>query len=174
MQRLYYLTDTLDAAENVTQDLLNHGVLKNQLHWVAKNDGELERHQLPTATAFDTTDLIPAGESGLLIGALAGTLGCLFLYGSGLSASIEPIAYVGIFVLSIGLFTWLGGFIGLSLNHYKLATFKPALENGQKLLMIDTPTDASGAIQRFMSHHPEAIIAGSGSTWNNPLHPHHL
>ncbi|BFM10456.1 hypothetical protein R50072_06090 [Simiduia litorea] len=174
MQRLYYLTSTLQAAEQITSDLLNHGVFKHQLHLVAKNDGALEQHHLPTASPLDTTDILPAGEGGLLIGLFVGACACAGLYAYGLDAKTNWIAYVGLLVLCTGLFTWLGGFIGIGLQHYKLGFFKKELDAGNILVMVDTPSEKRLSVENLMAHHPDAVAAGSGSTWNNPLHPAHL
>ncbi|MDN3638577.1 hypothetical protein QWY82_07145 [Simiduia curdlanivorans] len=174
MQRLYYLTKTLQAAEHVTSDLLNHGLFKHQLHLIAKNDGELEQHHLPTASPLETTDILPAGEGGLVIGLVVGACACLGLYAYGLDIKTYWMAYVGLMVLCTSFFTWLGGFIGIGLRHYKLGMFKDELDAGSILVMVDTPTERRTAVESLMAHHPDAVAAGSGSTWNNPLHPAHL
>lgn len=171
MQRLYYLADSAEAASHITHDLSVQGLAPNKVHLVAKNDAELERRHLPTANILETTDLLPAGESGLLLGLTTGGLACMLMWAGGWLNQAGPLAYIGLFIFCTGLGTWLGGFVGLSQRHYKLHGFKEALNKGQVLVMVDTD---SPQIVRMMSHHPEAHAAGNGSTWNNPLHPHQL
>ncbi|AFU98866.1 hypothetical protein [Simiduia agarivorans] len=171
MQRLYYLADNAEAASHITNDLCLQGLPPGNVHLVAENDAELERRHLPTANLLETTDLLPAGESGLLLGLAVGSLACLLMWAGGWLSEAGPLAYIGLFIFCTGLGTWLGGFVGLSLRHYKLTGFKAALDRGKVLVMVDTD---SPRIARMMSHHPEAQAAGNGSTWNNPLHPHHL
>lgn len=172
MQRLYYLADNIQAAEHLTEDLQNQGVTRNHVHLVAANDTELERHHMPTATPLDTTDLLPSGEGGLLLGASIGLLACVGLYVTGWVDNL--LAYLGLFIFCTGFGAWLGGFVGINRRHYKLAQFDGAIRKGQVLVMIDAEPDATGLIERFMSHQPQAQLAGRGSTWNNPLHPQHL
>ncbi|MBB3169414.1 hypothetical protein [Simiduia aestuariiviva] len=172
MQRLYYLADSIQAAEHLTEDLQNHGVTRDHVHLVAANDAELERHHMPTATPLDTTDLLPAGEGGLLVGASLGLIACVTLYLTGWVSS--SLAYVGLFIFCTGFGTWLGGFVGITRRHYKLEQFDEAIQQGHVLVMIDADAESSSAIERFMQHQPQAQLAGRGTTWNNPLHPAHL
>lgn len=173
MQRLYYLADDISAAEHLTEDLQRQGITRDHLHLVANNDTELERHHMPTASPLETTDLLPAGESGLLAGAALGLLACVLLYTAGIAGD-APLAYVGLFIFCTGFGAWFGGFVGIGRPHYKLNPFAKALSSGSVLVMIDTHEQESDQIERFMSHQPHAALAGKGSTWNNPLHPAHL
>ncbi|UTA47291.1 hypothetical protein L1F30_14105 [Simiduia sp. 21SJ11W-1] len=172
MQRLYYLADNIQAAEHLTEDLQSQGVTRNHVHLVAANDAELERHRMPTASPLETTDLLPAGEGGLLVGASLGLVACVGLYLTGWVDS--TLAYLGLFLFCTGFGAWLGGFVGINKRHYKLEQFEGAIRNGHVLVMIDTEPEAAGLVERFMAHQPKAQLAGRGSSWNNPLHPHHL
>lgn len=171
MQRLYYLADDAQAAGHIANDLRAQGVTTNHLHLVAENDADLVRNHLEPASPLETTDLLPAGEGGLLVGIALGITACTLSWLTGLLPASSPLAYLGLFIFFTGLGAWFGGFIGLSRRHYKLAGFRDALKKGQVLVIVDTDSDQ---IARLMNHHPVAHAAGRGSTLNNPLHPNHL
>lgn len=170
MQRLYYLADDMDAASHLSTDLISHGVQRHQLHLVANREAELWRRNLPAANPLHTTDVVPASEGGLLAGLSLGIVACVLVYTNRWLISADGLAYVGLLIFCTCLGTWLGGFVGLSLRHYKLVAFQPALDQGRVLVMVDVDQDRAADIARFMSHHPDAQPAGHSSNWNNPLH----
>lgn len=171
MQRLYYLAEDVAAAHRIAHDLQCQGVSAGDLHLVADNPADLATHQLSGASLLETTDLLPASESGLLLGIALGSLACTLAWVGGWLTLAGPLAYVGLFIFFAGLGSWLGGLVGLSLDHYKLAQFQPALQKGQVLMMVDSD---SPRIEQLMRYQPQAHLVGLGSSWNNPLHPQQL
>lgn len=172
MHTLMYLMPRLDIADAMVASLRQMGVSEDAYRVVSQDEDGIRRHHLHDATLLDKTDVVHAGERGGLIGAMLGLvfasvllatqpLGVAFGWG-GMMLSVLLIALFG---------AWVGGMVGLSHEHYKLAPFHDALACGHYLLMIGVRDDAKAAeIEMAMLRaHPEAIFVADDETLVNPF-----
>lgn len=163
MKRLYYLTDSLDSAENISIDVHDAGITDAHFHILSRDQSGLYRRQLHSANLFHQNNVLQGCERGLLIG--AGT-GALLIFGS-YFASYQPAVWTTLgIILFCGLAgTWLGGFIGIQQENYKIRQFHHALEAGRYLVMIDVQPDQAKRIRKIMEgFHREAHWCGDDTT----------
>ena len=166
MKRLYYLTDTIDSTENVSNDLHAAGIDDWHFHVLSKDEAGLYTHHLHSANWFQQYDLLGCALRGALIGFVVGLLVAAIIGGTSLLGS--PISTLGaVFtVLIITMFgTWVGGLVGLQTENHKVVRFHKALEDGKYLIMVDIDPKQQHTVQKPMKiHHPEATLASADRT----------
>ncbi|MFC4260206.1 hypothetical protein ACFOZ5_14380 [Marinobacter lacisalsi] len=169
MKRLFYLVDSIDSVDEISDDLHKHGVTDWRFHIVSKDEAGLFRHHLHTASILDRTDLPRFVERGVLIGALAGVLvvGTLSLI---IGLSFPMGAWIALFAFSVVAGGWLAGFGGIQSENYRIRRFHDDIEAGKYLVMVDVPKQDEEEMKRLMgARHPEAVLQGEGSSFNNPF-----
>ncbi len=167
MKRLYYLTDNIDKAESISNDLHRSGISDWNFHVVSQDEAGLYRHHLHGTSFLGKTDLIHTAERGALLGVAAGVIAALIL-SMFITTNLLIDALVILFFACFG--AWLGGLIGLGMTNYRLVKFEGPLSEGHYLLMIDVSKDNHDEVERIMlAHRMNAIKAGEGSSFNNPF-----
>ncbi|EON93724.1 hypothetical protein MARLIPOL_02335 [Marinobacter lipolyticus SM19] len=169
MKRLFYLVDSIDSVQNISDDLHQRGVTDWRFHIVSKDEAGLYTHRLHSASVLDKTDLPRFVERGMLIGAL---FALFFVVPLALWGGLEwPMAaYVAMGAFAIIAGGWLGGFGGISTENYRIRKFHGDIEAGRYLVMVDVPKKHVSQMEELMAlNHPEAELQGEGSSFNNPL-----
>ena len=158
MRRLFFLIPTVEQTEAIVSELEDFGVPHKHLHAVASIDQSLQA--LPEANVWQRTELAHGLEWGTGIGGTAGLLGGL------MTVAFPPGGIVlGGGALLIGAAAGAGvgaAVMGLIKGHehnHQLDDFKPEIEQGEILLMVDIPRqDVDEVSDIILSHHPEAHI----------------
>ncbi len=163
MKRLYFLIPSVNSAKQIVDELLLARIEERHIHIVAKDHTPLEDANLPEAGLLEESDFVPALERGLAVGGATGLL-------AGVAAVTFPPAglilgggaILATSLLGAGMGGWVGSMIGVSVPNTQLDKFHDALEQGQMLMMIDTPKARVDEIGELIkSHHPEAHIEGT-------------
>jgi len=167
MKRLYYLSPTIDSAEQVSNDLHEKGITDWHFHIVSKDEAGLYSHKLHSATLFQRTDVVRFVERGLMSGAV---LGLLFTM---------PLAYIANFTFNVWLAitffcvlfaSWAGFIGGITQENYRIQSFHEQISQGQYLIMVDVQKQHEELIRCVMAvRHPEALIQGKSSIFTNPF-----
>jgi hypothetical protein len=160
-RRIYWLMPDLASARRVMHDLVQARVDAAHIHFAGPEGADMRG--LHAANVWQTSDLLHAAESGLVIGSVMGVV-------VGLAAALLfPIVGEGpqwevAAVLAVlgGLFgAWSSSMIGISIPSPRLARFQSAIASGQVLLMVDLPRARVADIEALLeSAHPEARFAG--------------
>lgn len=138
MRRLYYLIDDLPTTEKLVQALRERGMAEGSYHVLAYDDDGVVRRHLHNATIWQRRDLVHWGERGLMLGLLVGTVFALWLaLAKPLGVGLSWLAFGFVIALITAFGTWVGGFIGISHENYKVEPFHDDLQAGRCLLMID-------------------------------------
>ena len=169
MKRLFYLVDSIDSVDEISDDLHAHGVTDWRFHIISKDEAGLFRHHLHTASVLDRTDLPRFVERGVLIGALAGVLvvGTLSLI---VGLNLPMGAWIALFAFAVVAGGWLAGFGGIQSENYRIRRFHDDIEAGKYLVMVDVSKRDLQEMKRLMGErHPEAALQGEDSSFNNPL-----
>jgi hypothetical protein len=144
----------------VDEFLLEHIEWKH-IHVIAKRDTPLE--DLPEASFWQKSDIIPAMERAVPMGGATGML-------CGLAAlALQPHLVVagGAILLAtsltgVGVGAWLGGMIGLNVGSTRLKQFEEAIERGELLVIADVPRDRVDEIsERIKKTLPDAEPEGT-------------
>ncbi|MDY0007979.1 MAG: hypothetical protein RBS22_14255 [Spongiibacteraceae bacterium] len=169
MKRLYYLTDSMDIADRVSERLQAAGLADWNFHVLSRDEAGVYRRHLHGATPFHRRDIIRGGERGALIGAALGLLAATFIVNvMQQSTSVETVAFAVIVVVFTLFGAWDGGMVGLALDNHKIARFRDDIYAGRHLLLIDVPRKHAQAVHTLMRQF-EASPAGEGSTLISPF-----
>ena len=164
MRRIYFLVPDISVARRIIDELLLARVDERHLHVLAKSGTPLE--DLPEASVFQQSDIVPATQRGLAMGGATGLLAGLV----GLALPGAPVAAAGGVLLAsslagAGFGAWLGGMAGLNVGNTRLQQFTDAIEQGSLLVMADVPRDRVEQIEaRVRVHLPDVEIDGTEPT----------
>jgi hypothetical protein len=159
-RRIYWLLPDLANARRAMDDLLLARIEEAHIHFVAGDNTDLSG--LHAANVFQTSDLIPAAQSGLVIGGGVGAL-------AGVAAALYPIVgdtpqwgVVGVLAIVGGLFgAWSSSMLGSSAPNRRLKRFDAAIQQGQILLMVDVPKGRLEEVEEMLqTRHPEGHFEG--------------
>lgn len=138
MKRLYYLTESIDAAEKLSERLHSEGITDWNFHVLGKDKANIVKHHLHGTTPLQELDIVRSGERGILAGLAVGIVFVAILmlftvFGEGLHW-LWSLAAVMLFAL---FGAWLGGLVGVSTENYKIKQFHKRIEEGEYLMLID-------------------------------------
>jgi len=166
MRRLYFLAPHLNSAKAIFRDLLLARIDDHHVHVVSKDEEQLVKEDLPVATLFEKTDLVPAFERGLILGFACGLVISLigvFLTPFGIQLGGGSILAITLAGAALG--AWASSMIGISMHNSHLKGFENAIAKGEYLFIVDIPKSRMGEIRKLMEqHHPEAGNKGSDPT----------
>jgi hypothetical protein len=158
-KRIYWLLPNLDSAKRTMDELLLARISDRYIHFVATDGADMSG--LHAASFLQTSDLVQAAQTGMLIGAGVGAAaGVAAAYE--LASTAAPAA-VAIAMAGIGavLGTWASSMIGSSTPSRRLRRFESALSQGQYLLIVDVPRSRVAEIEALLeATHPEAHFEG--------------
>lgn len=169
MKRLFYLVGSITSVDKISEDLHKQGITDWRFHIVSKDEAGLYRHRLHSASVLDRTDLPTFVERGVIVGALAGivVVGVLSLV---VGLNLPMGAWIALFAFSVVAGGWLAGFGGIQSENYRIRRFHDDIEGGKYLVMVDVPKQDEQDMKQLMgSRHPEAVLSGEDSSFNNPL-----
>jgi hypothetical protein len=161
MRRLYFLVPDTEVGKKVVDELLLAHVEWKHIHVVAKRGTPME--ELPEASAWQKSDLIPAMLRAVPIGGATGMLCGLV----GLALQPHLVVAGGAVLLAtslagVGIGVYLGGMVGLNVGSTRLKAFEEAIERGELLVIADVPRGEVEAItERIKKVHPEAEPEGT-------------
>jgi hypothetical protein len=145
-------------------DLVQGNVDASRIHFAGPEGVDMAG--LHEANVWQTSDVLHAAKTGLVIGSATGTVigllvGLLFpLVGD--DPQWELAAPLGL--LGGGVGAWSASMIGISIPSPRLQRFEGAIAQGQILLMVDLPPWRVQEIESLLqTAHPEARFAGGDS-----------
>lgn len=161
MRRIYFLVPDVTVGKKVVDELLLSHVEWKHIHVVARRGTPLE--DLPEASAWQKSDIIPAMLRAVPIGGAAGILCGL------VGLALQPhlvIAGGGILLATslagVGVGVYLGGMVGLNVGSTRLRAYEAAIERGELLVIADVPRDLVERITaRIKKVHPAAEPEGT-------------
>lgn len=158
-KRIYWLLPDLSSANRTMNELLLARVAEAHIHFVAAEGADMTG--LHAANILQSSDLVQAAQTGLLLGAglgAAGGVAAAYSLGSIATPAVVVIAMAG---LGAVLGTWSSSMIGSSTPSRRLRRFDTAIAAGQYLLMVDAPRGRVTEIEALLERtHPEAHFEG--------------
>ncbi|OUL99258.1 DUF1269 domain-containing protein [Variovorax sp. JS1663] len=160
-RRIYWLMPDAASARRVMHDLVQARVDAAHIHFAGPEGADMRG--LHAANVWQTSDLVHAAKSGLVIGgavgAVAGLVAALAFPITGDAPQWEVAAALAVLGGLVG--TWSSSMIGISIPSPRLARFESAILAGQILVMVDLPPARVAEIEAlFERTHPEARFAG--------------
>ena len=171
MQRIYYLTDHLDSAEQISSNLRQAGVSDWNFHVLGKDEAGLYQRHIHSANYLQKLDIVRNAERGAMLGLLGGIYMAIYI---NTSAPFGPNPSALAYLSAVGVITlfgaWVGGMAGLAMENQKIARYHGDIEAGKFLVMIDVKSGEEEKVRALMGEkHPEAQFKRIGSTLINPL-----
>jgi hypothetical protein len=160
-RRIYWLMPDLASARRAMHDLAQARVDIARIHFAGPQD--MDMTGLHAANAWQTSDVVHAAKTGLVIGAAVGSIAGL------VAAPLFPVVegtpsweMAGLLAVLGGVVgAWSSSMIGISIPSPRLQRFEAALERGQILLMVDLPRRRVQEIETLLqTTHPEARFEG--------------
>ena len=160
-RRIYWLLPDLASARRTMDDLLLARVSESHIHFVARENADMSG--LHAANLLQTSDVVRSAQAGLVIGgavgAVLGVVVAIVFPIFGNSPEWGMIAVLSI--VGAGFGAWASSMIGVSTPNNRLKRFESAIEQGQILLMVDSPRSRVEEIEaRLEALHPEAHLEG--------------
>ncbi len=170
MKRLYYLTESIDAAERLSERLHEEGITDWNFHVLGQDKANIVRHHLHSTSPLQELDIIRSGERGVLIGFTLGVLLVCYIalqtsWGAGLSWMWQA---AGIILFSM-FGAWVGGLVGVSNENYKIRRFHKDIEEGKYLVLVDVKASQKSAVESTVSQIQAIRKAGEDTTFINPF-----
>jgi len=129
MDRMYFLTNSIESADAIEKDLVFRGVNLNHIHIISHHDAEEKIHNVHSGSYFMRRDIVHSGERGLIIGLIVGLItGSLLAAIAPFAVGLELTLIASTTILSSLFGVWVGCMIGLSTENYKIAQFHDQLE----------------------------------------------
>jgi len=173
MKRLYYLTESMESTESISDDLHNAGVTDWNFHVVSKHhEAGLYRRHIHSANLLHKSDIVHCAERGVVVGFVGGILASWFLANVPVfSTTIGQGTAMLVILFGVLLGGWLGGFVGIQTENYKLKRFHDKIEEGYFLILVDVEVGQEEIVREIMEkRHQEAQYAVSGSSVITPFH----
>ena len=169
MKRLYFITDTLDSTESISNDIHKLGITDYNFHVMSRNEAGLYKRHIHSSNIYHDNNIVRQAERGGLFGALLGALTIvisIFAFGF----EINFLATLGLIGFLMFSGSWLGGFVGIHQENYKIEKFHDSIEQGKYLVMVDVTPDRMHLVEDMMiTRHAEARHGGVGSTMILPF-----
>jgi hypothetical protein len=160
MRRLYFLVPDTQIGKKVVDELLLAHIEWKHIHVIAKRGTRLE--DLPEASAWQKSDIIPAMLRAVPIGGATGILCGLV----GLALQPHLVVAGGAVLLAtslagVGVGVYLGGMVGLNVGSTRLKAFEQAIERGELLVIADVPRgEVEQITERIRKAYPAAEPEG--------------
>jgi hypothetical protein len=168
MKRIYYLSNNIDYVKAISDELHQGGISDWNFHVVSRDDAGLYTHHLHGSGPLQRCDFIHWALRGTLFGlalSFFAVVGLLWL------TNLPLVAMVSTSLMLTMFSTWVGGLIGISHVHYKVARYYDSLQAGEYLMMVDIPREHAAGIEALIEHHHrgEAKKVGESSRFDNPF-----
>jgi hypothetical protein len=161
LRRIYFLLPDVPTARKIVDELLLARIEWRHIHLLAKEGMPLE--DLPAAGLSQKSDLVPALQRGLGVGAATGMLAGLV----GMAFPPAGLTIAGGVLLALaaggaGFGALMATMVGVGIPNSRLKRFQEAIGEGQVLMMVDLPRERVDEIEALVKgHHPEADIEGT-------------
>jgi hypothetical protein len=157
MQRIYFLVPQTAVAREIVEELVDNGVARKHIHVVAREDVPLD--DLPEASLVEESDLLPAVERGLPLGAATGLFAGLVTVAVPGGLALGGAALLACTAAGAGVGTWLSAMVSLDIPNSRHREFQDAVEAGQLLMLVDVGKERVEDVESLvLDKHPQAKL----------------
>jgi hypothetical protein len=171
MKRLYYLTESIDAAEQLSERLHKEGITDWNFHVLGKDKDNIVKHHLHSTTPLQELDIVRSGERGVLTGLIVGAVFvAVMMMVTSFGQNVHWV-WLFSFIMFFAFFgAWIGGLIGVSTENYKIKKFHNHIEAGQYLLLVDVSAMQKPLVESIVTRQFTSIWkAGEDTTVISPF-----
>lgn len=161
MRRMYFLIPDIGTVRKIVDEMLLARVEERRMHVIAHRDTVL--HNIPQASIFHMSDVVPAISRGITYGGVVGLLAGLIL-AMQFDASFNKTGGLITLLVTLGgaaFGAWISGMVGISIPNRRIKQFQEAIEGGQLLMLIDVPALRMDDITKNVAkHYPDVKFGG--------------
>lgn len=159
MKRLYYLTDEMDYAEHISDELTHNGIDSHHIHVLSKNEAGVVTHHLHGPNLIERVDFVRGAVRGLVAGLMVGIV-ILFVSRFAFEFAMGGFAQIATLCFFMLFGTWVGGLVGFAHENKHLRRFHEQIDLGRHLIMIDVSRSEEHLVHRIIEQLNEAQFSG--------------
>lgn len=159
MKRLYYLTDKIEFAEEISANLTMNNIDKHHIHVLSKNEAGVITHHLNGPNLLERLDFARCALYGMITGLMVAIL-ALFAGHFLIGMEFSWLGQFAMIVLIMLFGTWVGGLIGFANENIHLKRFHNNIEEGKHLMMIDVSPAEERLVHKIIESLNEAEYQG--------------
>ena len=169
MKRLFYITNDLDDAEQISNEVHNNGIDDHHFYVLSRDSEGIKTHHLHGSPQLDKTSIISASKRANLLSAL---LLILIVLGLNIFTDIfNSLSHIPILliVLVVSCSLLLLKMTGGSFDSYFTDLFEQHLDAGEVVIVIDVSKKQISEVENIMNSHPKAKFIADSSNLASPI-----
>ncbi len=169
MKRLYYITQDLDDAEVISDEVHSNGIDDHHFFVISRDGKGIKTHHLHGSNKLEHTSIIAARKRGFILGGAVLAIGVIALaLFSTLFAAVPSLPIV--LLIAIALVTIaLVKVAGSSFDGYFMELFNQHLDRGEVVVVIDVSRDQSDKVEAILDKHPKAQFIADCSSLGSAI-----
>jgi len=169
MKRLFYVTNDLDDAESISNEVHAVGIDDHHFYVISRDADGIKTHHLHGSARLEKTHLIAAGERTTFILLLfCASLCALYLF-TDLFSFFDTIPVLLITLLLVSGLIWVLAKMANSFDSYFLQMFRQRLNDGEVVIIIDVAKAQSNNVELIMRTHSKALFIADSSNLGAPI-----
>lgn len=169
MKRLFYVTNHLDDAEEISDQVHQAGIDDHHFYVISRDNKGLKQHHLHGSSNLKKTRIIAATDrAGLLVLIFAVITVGLFLF-TDLIKELSTASGIVIGLLAVALLLFVIKYTGKSFDNYFIDMFEQRTKDGEVVIIIDVARDQAHRVETIMDSHPKAHFIADSTNWGSPL-----
>lgn len=172
MKRLFYVTNDLDDAEQIANEVRNMGVEDDNVFVVCRDERGIDSHDLHGNGHVENTEIVNGTRNApkaLLYSAIAVFVILFFVDRLFISTNLAPVIIAGIVATMI-----------LAIIHpatrafddYLVDVLNEHLDSGEVLIVVDVERQSAVDVMHQMEKHPKASMIADGTSYLGPIPAH--
>lgn len=155
MKRLYYVTQDLDDAEMISDEVHSNGIDDHHFFVICRDEKGIRTHHLHGSDTLEKTNIIASGSrayqvgGGLAIGIMAlALLNHLF--------AVVPSLPIFLLIIIAAMATIIVKIAGSSFDSYLMERLNQHLDLGEAVIVIDVDRNQLHKVESMLEQHPKA------------------
>lgn len=169
MKRLFYVTNNLDDAESISNEVHKLGIDDHHFFVLSRDEKGLKTHHLHGSRSLDKTEILAAKKRANFFAILA----CIVAIASvGFAIDLIPKNILFIVIAAVIAFVVVKSIVilaGTSFDDYFKGVFDEHLNCGEVIIIIDVAKNQSQIIEKQLENHPDASFLADSSNFSSPI-----
>ena len=169
MKRLFYITNDLDDAKLISDEVHNKGIDDYHFFVLSRDEQGIQTHHLHGSPRLEKTKILAASRRVVLLTALV-----LFTAIVGFAIFTDLFAHFHllpiILILLLGCVTlFIIKTTSGSFDSYFEDLFNAHLNSGEVVIVIDVPKNHADEVESIMNQHSKATFIADSTNFNSPI-----
>ncbi|NRA22605.1 MAG: PrgI family protein [Oceanospirillaceae bacterium] len=169
MRRLFYVTNDLDDAEEISDEVHAAGIDDHHFYVISRDANGLKTHHLHGSPRLEKTHIIAAGERSAIMFIVPCVIAVLLYFFTDIFTVFDTQPLLIIAVVLLFFLIWIFSKMAKSFDSYFLQMFRQRLNDGEVVIIIDVAKDQSQQIEAIMNTHAKAHFIADSSNLGSPI-----